>query len=142
MTVRYAALTALTLTMGLMGAAPAFANGGDFFEELAATWSGANADQGVPYFGFAKDRSGKSIPGVAISATTPSGSTFVVQTDNQGRYRIPGFSKSVDAKRVQVSCAKAGYKLLARDRRVMRSAVNVPIETNCVLAPDGGKPVS
>ena len=134
-------MTALCLTAGLIASAPAFANGGDFFEELAATWGAANADEGVPYFGFAKDNRGKGIAGVAISATTANGSSFVVQTDNVGRYRIPGFSKSVNAKLVQISCAKSGYKLVARDRRVMRTP-NLPIETNCVLAPEAGRPVS
>jgi hypothetical protein len=134
-------ITAVALALAL-GAGPALANGGDFFEELAATWTSANSDEGVPYFGFAKDTHGKYLPGVAISATTATGSSFVVQTDHMGRYKIPGFSKSVDAKRVQVTCSKTGYKLIARDRRVLRTTANVPIETNCVLAPDSGKPVS
>jgi hypothetical protein len=142
MTAKLVSITALTCALSLTGAATALANGGDFFEELAATWTSANSDEGVPYFGFAKDTRGKFLPGVAISATTASGSSFVVQTDNMGRYRIPGFSKSVDAKRVQVTCSKTGYKLVARDRRVMRSTTDVPIETNCVLAPEAGKPVS
>jgi hypothetical protein len=122
--------------------APTRANGGDFFEELSASWGAANADEGVPYFGFVKDNKGKGIAGASVAATTASGSTFVVQADNQGHYRIPGFSKSVDAKLVQIRCAKPGYKLTARDRRVMRSAPNAPIETNCVLAPDISRPTS
>lgn len=133
---------ALTVMLSLAAAAPALANGGDFFEELSATWSGANADEGVPFFGFAKDTRGKYLAGVSIAATTATGSSFVVQTDNMGRYKIPGFSKAVDAKRVQVTCSKSGYKLIARDRRMMRGNANVPIETNCVLAPESTKPVS
>jgi hypothetical protein len=123
-------------------AAPAFANGGDFFEELAATWNSANADEGVPYFGFIKDNKGRGIAGAAVSATTAQGSTFFVQSDSMGHYKIPGFSKSVDAKLVQINCTKTGYKLVARDRRVTRAKTNAPIETNCVLAPDGTKPIS
>jgi hypothetical protein len=130
--------TVLGLAAALAASAPAHANGGDFFEELQSTWLGANAEQGVPFFGFAKDRQGRVIPGVSVSATTPSGSTFVVQTDNKGRYRFGGFSKSVDAKRVEITCSKAGYRLFARDKRVLRSSVPVPIETNCVLVPDSG----
>ena len=79
---------------------PALANGGDFFEELNASWSQHNSDEGVPYFGFVRDSKGKTIPNASITATTASGSSFVVQADNMGHYRIPGFSKSVDAKRV------------------------------------------
>jgi hypothetical protein len=121
---------------------PVLGNGGDFFEELAASWGAANADEGVPYFGFVKDNKGKGIAGASVAATTATGSTFVVQADTQGHYRIPGFSKSVDAKLVQINCSKTGYKLFARDRRVIRSKANVPIETNCVLTPSPGKPIS
>ena len=120
---------------------PVLANGGDFFEELAASWGASNADEGVPYFGAIRDTKGKFIPNVSVSATTASGSTFVVQADNMGHYRIPGFSKSVDAKLVQIECRKTGYKLIARDRRLMRGNDKAPIETNCLMTPDG-KPIS
>jgi hypothetical protein len=96
----------------------------------------------VPYFGFVKDSKGKLVPNATITATTASGSSFVVQADNMGHYKIPGFSKSVDPKRVQVTCSKPGYRLVARDRRVLRGAVNVPIETDCVLTPNQGKPAA
>lgn len=134
---RIGTVAAFGLAVSLAVQAPAFANGGDFFEELQSTWAGANAEQGMPFFGFAKDRQGKAIAGVSVSATTPSGSTFVVQTDNKGRYRFGGFAKSVDAKRVEITCSKSGYKLFARDKRVLRASVPVPIETNCVLILDG-----
>jgi hypothetical protein len=127
---------------GLIGSTPVLANGGDFFEELSASWSQNNSDDGVPYFGVVRDSKGKMIPNASIMATTPSGSSFVVQADNMGHYRIPGFSKSVDAKRVQVTCSKTGYKLVARDRRLLRGAPNGPIETNCILAPDVNKPAA
>ena len=136
-------LAGIALAASAVAVTPAFANGGDFFEELAATWNSANADEGVPYFGFIKDTRGRGIAGAAVSATTASGSTFIVQSDNMGHYRIPGFSKSIDAKLVQINCAKTGYKLFARDRRIMRFKANAPIETNCVLAPDNSaKPAS
>ena len=137
-------LLSLGLVLAVSGALPlpALANGGDFFEELSASWSAANADSGLPYFGFIKDNKGKVIPNATVSATTPNGSTFVVQADTMGHYKIPGFSKSVDAKQVQVTCSKVGYKLVARDRRIMRSAPNAPIETNCILAPDVNKPAA
>jgi hypothetical protein len=126
----------------LIGSTPVLANGGDFFEELSASWSQNNSDDGVPYFGTVRDSKGKMIPNASIMATTPSGSSFVVQADNMGHYRIPGFSKSVDAKRVQVTCSKTGYKLVSRDRRLLRGVANGPIETNCILAPDVNKPAA
>ena len=120
----------------------ALANGGDFFEELNASWGQKNTDDGVPYFGFVRDSKGKTIPSATITATTPKGSSFVVQADTMGHYRIPGFSKSVDAKLVQITCSKTGYKLVARDRRLLRGVPNAPIETNCTLAPDTSKPAA
>jgi hypothetical protein len=131
-----------TLFAALVAASPALANGGDFFEELSSSWNQNNSDDGVPYFGFVRDSKGKMIPNATITATTATGSSFVVQADTMGHYRIPGFSKSVDPKRVQVTCAKTGYKLVARDRRLLRGAPNAPVETNCILAPDVNKPAA
>jgi hypothetical protein len=125
----------------LVLSSPALANGGDFFEEMMANFHD-NSDDGVPYFGFVRDSKGKVIPEATIKATTPTGSTFVVQADSRGHYRIPGFSKRVDASKVVVTCMKEGYKLVARDRRVMRSMPKAPVETNCVLAPDSNKPAA
>ena len=127
--------------VALLVCAPAFANGGDFFEELSATWQN-NADEGVPYFGFVRDAKGKMIPNATVTATTASGSSFVVQADTMGHYRIPGFSKSVDPKLVQVTCSKPGYRLVTRDRRLLRGAAKAPIETNCILAANTGKPAA
>ena len=132
---------AFALAVGLAFSSPALANGGDFFEEMMANMQN-NSDDGVPYFGFVRDSKGKVIPEATIKATTPTGSTFVVQADSRGHYRIPGFSKRVDASKVVVTCSKEGYKLVARDRRIMRSMPNAPVETNCVLAPDISKPAA
>jgi len=118
---------------------PAFANGGDFFEEMMANFHD-NSDDGVPYFGFVRDSKGKVIPEAVVTAKTPTGSTFNVQADSRGHYRIPGFSKRVDASKVVVTCSKEGYKLVARDRRIMRSHPDAPVETNCVLTPDVSMP--
>jgi hypothetical protein len=122
---------------------PALANGGDFFEELSATWSAANnADEGVSYFGFIRDTHGRLVADVSVAATTASGSSFVVQSDRLGHYRIPGFSKSVDATKVSVTCSKPGYRLVSRDRRLLRGSPKAPIETDCVLAPAADKPAA
>ena len=140
--VRLSALAGFVAAASVAVCPPAFANGGDFFEELAASWSIANADSGLPFFGFVRDSRGKAIEKASVMATTASGSSFVVQADRMGRYRIPGFSKSVDAQKVTINCSKPGYKLVAKDRRVQRGVANSPIETNCVLAPDVNKPTA
>jgi hypothetical protein len=132
---------AVALAVGLAICLPAYANGGDFFEEMMANFHN-NSDDGVPYFGFVRDSKGKVIPEATITATTPSGSSFIVQADNRGHYHIAGFSKRVDAKKVQITCSKVGYKLVARDRRLLRGVPNAPVETNCVLTPDIGKPAA
>jgi hypothetical protein len=134
-------MTALGLLASLAFSVPALANGGDFFEELASNFHD-NSDDGVPFFGFVRDTKGKLLSSASIMATTPSGSSFVVQADNHGRYRIPGFSKRVDATKVQITCSKPGYKLISKDRRIMRGRANTPIETNCILAPDVSKPAA
>ena len=133
---------AAAVAAGFFVCLPALANGGDFFEEMMANFHN-NSDDGVPYFGFVRDSKGKSIPEATVTATTPTGSSFIVQADIRGHYRIAGFSKRVDAKKVQITCAKVGYKLIARDRRLLRGVPNAPVETNCVLAPDiAGKPAA
>ena len=93
----------------IVGGSPALANGGDFFEELNASWGQQNTDDGVPYFGFAnRDSKGKTIPSASITATTASGSSFVVQADNyEGITAFRSFSKSVDPKRVQITSGAA-----------------------------------
>jgi hypothetical protein len=139
---RASLLLCAPLAVFIAAASPALANGGDFFEELSASWNQNHTDDGVPYFGFARDSKGKAIPNATVTATTPSGSSFVVQGDAMGHYRIPGFSKRVDAKKVQVTCSKTGYRLVARDRRLLRGAPDAPVETNCVLAPDVSKPAA
>jgi len=142
MSARLSGMAGLAAAACMIVSLPAFANGGDFFEELAASWASANADSGLPFFGFVRDSRGKVIANASVMATTASGSSFVVQADKMGRYRIPGFSKSVDAKKVQITCSKTGYKLVARDRRIQRGAPEAPIETNCILAPDSSKPTA
>jgi hypothetical protein len=70
MSMRSIGLAALGVAASMACALPAFANGGDFFEELAASWSLTNADSGVPFFGFVKDSRGKNIPKASVMATT------------------------------------------------------------------------
>lgn len=140
---RFGAIAGLAVAVTLVSCPQAFANGGDFFEELAASWSISNADSGRSFFGFVKDSRGKAIEKASVMATTASGSSFVVQADKWGRYRIPGFSKSVDAMKVTITCSKPGFKLVARDKRLQRgAATTTPIETNCILAPDANKPTA
>jgi len=121
----------------VLGAAPAFANGGDFFNELSESW-GANVDTGTPYFGYVRDARGRAIPRAIVTATVqdgPDGQSVTIISDNLGHYRIPGMGKDVDAKKVVIDCAKAGYRTVAQERRVMRTMPKAPVEVNCKLTP-------
>ena len=56
----------------MFGAAPALANGGDFFEELALHGLQANPNMGSPYFGFIRDARGRGVNGATLIATAKS----------------------------------------------------------------------
>ena len=79
---------------------PAYANGGDFFNELSESW-GANADTGVPFFGWVRDSKGKAIARAIVTATVqdgPDGQSVTIISDNLGHYKIPGLGKDIDPK--------------------------------------------
>ena len=114
---------------------PAMANGGDFFNELSESW-GANSDTGVPYFGWVRDAKGKAIPRAIVTATVVGGvdgQAVTIISDNLGHYKIPGLGKEVDPKTVLIECAKAGYRTVSQDRRVLRSMPKAPVEVDCKL---------
>jgi hypothetical protein len=118
---------------------PAFANGGDFFNELSESW-GANADTGVPFFGWVRDVRGKAIPRAIVTATVVGGvdgEAVTIISDNLGHFKIPGLGKDVDPKKVLVECAKAGYRTLSLDRRILRTMPKAPVEVDCKMQPSG-----
>jgi hypothetical protein len=132
-----AALCAGAALAFVLGSVPAFANGGDFFNELSESW-GANSDTGTPYFGYVRDARGKAIARAIVTATVQDGAdgqSVTIISDNLGHYRIPGLGKDVDPKKVVIDCAKAGYRAIAQDRRTMRSMPKAPVEVNCKLSP-------
>jgi hypothetical protein len=117
-------------------ALPAFANGGDFFEEFATSWAITDPNAGPAFFGFIRDARGKAIPNAAVSASIrPGGAGVVVQSDILGHYRIPGFAKTIDPGTIVVGCAKPGYRQVASNRYVQKDKPNAPIEILCRLAP-------
>ena len=128
-------IAGLALAASVAATMPAFANGGDFFNELSESW-GANADTGVPFFGWVRDAKGKPIPRAIVTATVVGGvdgQAVTIISDNLGHYKIPGLGKDVNAKTVLIECAKAGYRTISQDRRVMRSMPKAPIEVDCKL---------
>src|SRR4029078_12987840 len=121
------AIAALGLAASTL-VSPALANGGDFFNELSESW-GANADTGVPFFGWVRDAKGKPIARAIVTAPVqdgPDGKSVTIISDNLGHYKIPGLGKDIDAKKVVIDCAKVGYRAIAQDRRVLRSMPKAP----------------
>jgi hypothetical protein len=126
----------LALAVSTFAVLPALANGGDFFNELSESW-GANTDTGVPYFGWVRDAKGKPIARAIVTATITNGAdgqSVTIISDNLGHYKIPGLGKEVNPKDVVIDCAKAGYRAVGQDRRVLRSLPKAPIEVDCKLA--------
>jgi hypothetical protein len=128
-------VAALGLAASAFVSLPAFANGGDFFNELSESW-GANSDTGVPFFGWVRDSKGKAIPRAIVTATVVGGvdgEAVTIISDNLGHFKIPGLGKDVDPKKVLVECAKAGYRTLSMDRRIMRTLPKAPVEVDCKM---------
>ncbi|MSP94429.1 MAG: carboxypeptidase regulatory-like domain-containing protein [Alphaproteobacteria bacterium] len=127
----------IALAVSTFAALPALANGGDFFNELSESW-GANTDTGVPYFGWVRDARGKPIARAIVTATVTNGAdgqSVTIISDNLGHYKIPGLGKDVNPKNVVIDCAKAGYRAVGQDRRVLRTLPKAPVEVSCKLAP-------
>jgi hypothetical protein len=119
----------------MFGAAPALANGGDFFEELALHGLQANPNMGSPYFGFIRDARGRGINGATLVATVKtSGVSQTVRTNILGHYTLDGFDKSVSSEDVEISCEKDGFEQVRVERRVMEDRTLQPVEANCTLA--------
>lgn len=88
-------VAALGLAASAFISLPAFANGGDFFNELSESW-GSNADTGVPFFGWVRDLKGKAIPRAIVTATVVGGvdgEAVTIISDNLGHFKIPGSAR-------------------------------------------------
>ena len=117
-----------------LGAAPALANGGDFFEELALHGLQANPNMGSPYFGFIRDARGRGVNGATLVATVKSsGETKTVRTNILGHYTLDGFNKAVSSDDVEITCEKDGFEQVRVERRVMQDRTLQPVEANCTL---------
>ncbi len=112
---------------------------------LSSLWAGESESErfekhelGAPFFGEAKDVSSfKPIPGVVVrgKVTTGRGSPILVNTNGEGKFKLPGFGKSVDADNVEISCAKQGYRTIDVIRRRVARDFDAPVEIECLLEP-------
>jgi hypothetical protein len=95
-------------------------------------------EHGAPFFGEAKDVSTmKPLPGVVVKAKVINGrlGTILINTNIEGRFKLPGFGKTVDPANVEISCAKQGYRTLDVIRRRVASDFDAPVEIECLLDP-------
>jgi len=119
----------------VIGAGPALANGGDFFQEFADRMAEGNSDLGPSYFGFERDAAGRGVSGALVTATiSTSGSAMTVKADVLGHYRVPGFNSTVDPETVEISCKAPGHVYASSPRRAQRRNLTRAIETDCILS--------
>lgn len=93
-------------------------------------------DQGPPFFGEALDV-GKYVPleGVRVKAAVKGTAVSIVaETDVDGRFRMSGLGKGINAEQVELSCAKDGYTTTGVMSRPTGSAYNAPVTVECLMA--------
>ena len=126
------AALAAVVALGVVTAWPvaSWANGGGFFSDEEDD----DADLGPAFFGFVKDSKGKFVSDVEITATIKSqNSTYVLHTDVTGHYRIPGFSKTIAVKDIEITATKTGYKVVDQVRRGDNKP-DQPVETDFTIS--------
>jgi hypothetical protein len=64
---------------------------------------------------------------------TGSPVTFLVNTNDEGRLKLPGLGKQVDPDKVAITCSKDGYRTVEVMRRRISSAADSPVEIECRL---------
>ena len=129
---RAGVMTAAALAALVSFSAAGWANGAGFFGEP----EGDGADVGAPYFGFVKDKDGNIIADAMVTATLKKSMSVVFRTDIQGHYFIPGFNKDLDPSDIEISAAKAGYKVVAEMKRMASKDPTSPVEIDFTLAHD------
>ena len=91
---------------------------------------------GLSFFGEVKEAGSlRSVEDVQVKAELGA-RRITVRTDVEGRFKLrPNFGKGVLPDDITVSCAREGYETLDVSRRRMSSAVDAPVEVDCLLAP-------
>jgi hypothetical protein len=92
-------------------------------------------EHGPPYFGEAKDIKGLGpLPDVQIKVQVKGTRRFfIVQTDEEGRFRRNGLGTDVDPANVEFTCEKRGFRTVEILHRRLSGAKSSPVEIECLL---------
>ncbi len=92
-------------------------------------------EHGAAYFGEAKDIGGMApLANVRIKGQV-RGTTrfFIIQTDDDGRFRRAGMGLDVDAETVDLSCEKSGFRVVEVFKRRASKAKDAAVEVECLM---------
>ena len=92
-------------------------------------------DEGVRFFGFVKDASGKPIIEAKVSAEIKGGIRYVTHTAKNGMYSFGGFNKSVKPEDVTISCSKEKFQQTKVVRKTPAGKTVKSVETECRMQP-------
>ena len=119
-------IRAISLLIGMVAAAPAFAGGDDY--DAANDVKGA----GPAYFGFVRDTRGSPVADAQVVLQPKKGKPVTLKSNVLGLYR-GHITKDVLPDDVQISCVKTGYTQTKVNRRTPRGGTNMFIETECTM---------
>lgn len=92
-------------------------------------------EHGAAYFGEAKDiASMEPLPEVRIKGQVRGTMRFfIMQTDDDGRFRRAGMGLDVDADTVDITCEKSGFRSIDVMKRRISSAKDASVEVECLM---------
>lgn len=98
-------------------------------------------ESGTHFFGEVKDVGGfKPLEGARVKVAIAGTPMFlVVLTDAEGRFRLEGFGRDVEAAKIKVTCDKDGYRAVETTHRQVGRRAASPIEVECLMASEKGR---
>lgn len=92
-------------------------------------------EHGAPYFGEVKDIKGlKPVENARVKVQVKGTLRFfIVQTDEEGRFRRNGLGTEVDPANVEYTCEKQGYRTIDISTRRLARDKFAAVEIECLL---------
>lgn len=96
----------------------------------------SHEDNGTHFFGEVKDVAGLApVEGARVKIAISGTRMFLVAlTDGDGRFRLEGFGRDVPADKVEITCAKTGYRTVEALHHSVSGGKSAPIEIECLMA--------